>query len=191
LREAVSNPIDSITASIAWVGTMVKNILEHGFKEVYYPIRNTVSNYWYALRHPIETTRLDSFALLPKAVAAPFAGIASAVTGWIRSILETPEDLSRGLWQTPIDAATAGTVWQLWLPGRLLHYAWKVISTPPRVFFHYTTSLLGRWIDIVWDTIAKLTHFDATPESWKRYVTPSTISFNNIWWGDTPVTETI
>lgn len=178
-REAVSNLADAVWATIWGIQTMTQNVLEHSFKEVWYPIRNNIADFTHFLRHPIKTVNQDSISFIPKSIAAPFTTILSSTTGAIRSVLEAPEDLSRGLWQTPIDATTAGTVWQLWLPGRMLHYAWKAISTPPRLFFHYTTSLLGKAVDIAWDSLAKLTQLDATPESWKKYVTPSTFSFNN------------
>lgn len=181
-REAVSNPVDSIGATIWWIQTMTQNILEHSFKEVWYPIRNNIADFAHFARHPIKTLNQDSVAFIPKSLAAPFATVLSSTTGLVRSILEAPEDIARGLWQTPIDATTAGTVGQLWLPGRMIHYAGKAISTPPRLFFHYTTSLLGKWIDVVGDGLAKLTQLDATPDTWRKYVTPSTFSFNNIWW---------
>lgn len=179
-RSAVENPFDSIQATIEGTSTMTRNILEHSFQEIYYPIRNNIADALHFLRHPIKTVNQDSISFIPKSIAAPFATVLSSTTWLVRSILEVPEDLSRWLWQTPIDAVTSGTIGQLWLPGRLLHYWSKVISTPPRLFFHYTTSLLWRGIDIVGDSIAKLTQYDATPEDWRRYVTPSSFTFDNI-----------
>lgn len=173
---AVTNPLDSIQASIWGIQTMVKNILENSVKEVWYPWRNAIVNYWYTLRHPIKTLNQDSFALVPKLVATPFTALASSFTGAIRSILNTPEDLAQWVWQTPIDATTAWTVWQLWAVWRWVHYAWKPISTTPRLGFNYTTSALGTGIDILWDTVAKVTNLDAVPQDKFKYVTPSSFT---------------
>lgn len=175
-RQAVTNPIKAITASIAWVQTMVQNVLEHSAKEILYPLGNALTNYGHALRHPIDTLRQDNVILLPKALAIPFTALASSVSWAIRSALETPEDVAQWVWQTPIDAATAGTVWQLWMLWRGMHYAGKIVSTTPRIVLNYTTSLAGTGIDIVGDSLAKLTHFDAVPPTKLKYVTPSTFS---------------
>ena len=80
-REAVSNPIDSISATIGWVQTMTQNILEHSFKEVWYPIRNNVADFLHFLRHPIKTVNQDSISFIPKSIAAPFATVLSSTTG--------------------------------------------------------------------------------------------------------------
>lgn len=177
-RTPVSNPIKSISATIAGFSTMVQNLLEHSIKEVYYPIQNAAANYAHLLRHPVQTFEKDNALLIPKLAATPFTAVLSSISWALRSILETPEDISRGVWKTPIDSLTAGTVWQLWMVWRGIHQFWKIFSTPPTLFFHYTSSLLWRAVDIFWDAVAKLTHLDALPDTWQRYVTPSTFSFN-------------
>lgn len=184
---AVTNPIKSITASIAWVSTMVQNILENSAKEILYPLRNGLVNYAHLLRHPIKTVNQDSVMLVPKLIATPITSVLSSFTWAVRSVLNTPEDLSQWLWQTPIDATTAWTIGQFWAIGRWIHYAWKIFSTTPRLLLNYTTSLLWTWIDIVWDATAKISKFDAVPDAWMRYVTPSSLSLQSSSDNDKPL----